>query len=423
MKELETITVVGASLAGARVAEALRNRGFVGAITLIGSEAYLPYERPPLSKQFLMDGDVTIDRLIIRSPHQWDEIDVRIQTDETVTRVDASTSTVSTAAGHVYRDVDAVVLCTGGRSRLLDVPGVDLAGVQQLRDLDDAASLAVFLRSGGRVVIVGGGYIGLEVAASASILGCGVTVVETAPSVLSRAIPRRWSAIIAAEHRRRGVEIRTSTSVRRFIGDGHVRAVELDDGTMLEADVVVIGVGMEPAVELASSAALETRGGIVVDAGGRTSNPHIFASGDVTVQPDLWGGSGLRRFESFQSAQEQSDAVAAAILGQRLPRRPVPWFWSDQYDLNIQTAGDTSSDASEVVVRGDPEDQSFVAFHVRNERMVGVFGLNRGRDVRAAMRLIDSGTPIDSELLSDPSVDLRRLPDPSPVDDPVANTY
>lgn len=421
MKDLEKVIVVGANLAGARVAEALRTRGFVGQITLIGSEAYLPYERPPLSKQFLMDGEVTVDRLMIRSPQQWDDIDVQIQTAETVTGVDASTSTVSTAAGKLYRDVDAVVLCTGGRNRRLEVPGVDLAGVQYLRDLNDAASLAIFLRNGGRVVIVGGGYIGLEVAASASILGCAVTVVETAPSVLSRALPARWSAVIAAEHRRRGVEIHTGTSVRRFIGNGRVRGVELDDGTVLDADVVVIGVGMEPAVELAESTALETRGGIVVDAGGRTSNPRIFASGDVTVQPDLWGGRGLRRFESFQSAQEQSDAVAAAILGQPLPKRPVPWFWSDQYELNIQTAGDTSSDKSEVVVRGVPEDQSFVAFHVRNSRMVGVFGLNSGREVRAAMKLIDSGTQVQSALLSDPSVDLRHLPIGPSVDDVVAH--
>ncbi|MBB3043421.1 NADPH-dependent 2,4-dienoyl-CoA reductase/sulfur reductase-like enzyme [Nocardioides soli] len=228
------------------------------------------------------------------------------------------------------------------------------------------------------------------------------------PHILSRALPPRWSDVIAHEHRQKGVQIRISTSVRRFVGDSRVRAVELDDGELLEADAVVVGIGMEPAVELGRSLELKVDGGILVDEAGRTSRPRVFASGDVTIQPDVWTGSGFRRLESFQNAQEQSDSVAAAILDQELPKRPAPWFWSDQYELNIQTAGVVEG-GDDVVVRGSVEDGNFCAFHIRHGRLVGTFAINRGRDVRVAMRMMESGVAVVPAELADTSNDLRRV--------------
>ena len=408
MSNLDSVAIVGANLAGARVAESLRRRGYGGRLLLIGTETHLPYERPPLSKQVLLDALTTPDSLVIRSSEQWGDLGVEVRTGETVAHIDRSLSSLHTDSGEVYSGVDAVVLCTGGRNRVLNVPGGDLEAVYYLRDLEDAAALSTSLKPGARVVLVGGGYIGCEIAASAATRGCSVTVLEAMPHILSRALPSRWSNVIAQVHRQKGVQIRTSASVRQFVGDGRVRAVELDDGELLEADVVVVGIGMEPAVELGRSLELKVDGGIVVDEAGRTSHPRVFASGDVTTQPDIWTGSGLRRLESFQNAQEQSDSVAAAILDQELPKRPAPWFWSDQYELNIQTAGVVEA-GDDVVVRGSIEDGSFCAFHLRHERVVGTFAVNRGRDVRAAMRMMESGESVVRAKLADESNDLRRV--------------
>ena len=408
MSYLDSVAIVGANLAGARVAESLRRRGYGGRVLLIGTEPHLPYERPPLSKQVLLDGLSTPDSLFIRSGEQWADLDVEVRTAETIASIDRSLSSLHTESGEVHSGVDVVVLCTGGRNRILNVPGGDLEAVYYLRDLEDAATLSTALKPGARVVLVGGGYIGCEIAASAVTRGCDVTVLEAMPYILSRALPSRWSDVIAQEHRRKGVQIRASTSVRRFVGDDWVRGVELADGELLEADIVVVGIGMEPAVDLGRSLELKVDGGILVDEAGRTSHPRVFASGDVTIQPDVWGGSGLRRLESFQNAQEQSDSVAAAILDQELPKRPAPWFWSDQYDMNIQSAG-VVEDGDDVVVRGSIEDGNFCAFHLRHERLVGAFAVNRGRDVRAAMSMIELGGAVVPAELADTSNDLRRL--------------
>ena len=408
MERLGSVAIVGANLAGARVAESLRHRGYSGKVLLVGAESHLPYERPPLSKQALIEGMTTPDGLLIRTREQWADLDVEIRIGETVTAIEPSLSTLHTASGEEHRGVDVIVLCTGGVTRRLRVPGGNLQGVCYLRDIADAAVLSDSLTPGVRVAVVGGGYIGCEVAASAHTLGCEVTVVEAMPHLLSRALPPMWSELIARHHRHNGVRIRTRAAVRRLHGDDRVRAVELDDGSLLEADVVVVGIGMEPSVELARSLQLSVNGGIVVDEVGRTSHPRVFASGDVTSQPDVWAGSGFRRLESFQNAQEQSDNVASAILGQEPIRRRAPWFWSDQYELNIQTAGIIDA-GDDVVIRGNVEDGSFSAFHLRNERLVGAFAINRGRDVRAAMRLIELGGWVDRSELSDTSNDLGRI--------------
>jgi 3-phenylpropionate/trans-cinnamate dioxygenase ferredoxin reductase component len=396
--------VVGASLAGLRAVEALRVRGFDGRLVLVGDEPHPPYERPPLSKAVL-HGRADAGSVVLRD--DWDEIDVELVTGDAVVDARADSRELTLASGRRIH-ADKVLLATGGRPARLPVPGADLDGVATLRDLDEALHLAQRLADGCRVVVVGGGFIGLEVAASASQLGCDVTVVEAASIPLARGLGPEWGAYVAEHHLRHGVRIGTGVGVREIHGvDGRVSSVELDDGTVLPADVVVVGIGMEPRVELAARLGLEVDGGVVVDAAARTSNAHVFAAGDVTVQPS-WDGTRLVRYESYQNAQDQADVAAASMLGEPAPPRQVPWFWSDQFDLNVQTAGELGG-PDEVVLRGDRDGLCFAAFHLCLGRVVGVFAVNRGRDVRAGMALIDARMPIDPAVLADESVDLRKL--------------
>lgn len=396
--------IVGASLAGLRAAEALRVRGFDGRIMLIGEEPYEPYERPPLSKAVL-HGRAGVDTLTLR--RDWTEIDVELVTGDAVVDIDPTVQELTLASGSRFR-ADKVLLSTGGRPAQLPVAGADLEGVYTLRDIDEALTLAPLLAEGCRLVVVGGGFIGLEVAASARLLGCDVTVVEAASVPLARGLGPEWGAFVAEHHIGRGVRIGTGVGVRAVHGAlGRVSAVELDDGTRLVADAVVVGIGMRPRVELAERLGLHVDGGIVVDAGARTSNPHVFAAGDVAVQPS-WDGTRLVRYESYQNAQGQAAVAAASMLGETPEPREVPWFWSDQFDLNIQTAGELGG-SDEVVVRGDRNGISFAAFHLHCERVVGVFAVNRGGDVRAGMKLIKARSPIEAEVLTDESIDLRKL--------------
>ena len=308
---------------------------------------------------------------------------------------------------------DKILLATGGRCLRLDVPGADLKGVHTLRELEDATCLRGELVPGAKVVVVGGGFIGLEVAASARTLGCDVTVVEAASVPLSRGLGSTYGTFVAEQHLARGVRVGVGVGVRAILGVDRVVGVELDDGMVLPADVVVVGIGIVPRTELAAGLGIEVHQGIVVDAAARTANPAVFAAGDVTVQP-AWRGSRLVRYESYQNAQEQAAVAAASMLGRAAAVRDVPWFWSDQFDLNIQIAGDVG-DQDEVAVRGEREAFSFIAFHLRAGTVSGAFAINRGKDVRAAMKLIAAGVPVTAEELMDESVDLRRLVHQAPA--------
>jgi 3-phenylpropionate/trans-cinnamate dioxygenase ferredoxin reductase subunit len=395
--------IVGASLAGLRAAEALRTRGFDGRIALIGAESHAPYERPPLSKAVLL-GKASIESLTLR--RDWDEIDVELITGDPVIDINASIQELTLASSARIR-AEKVLLATGGRPRDIGLPGAELDGVFSLRDLDEAVRLSLRLATGCRVVVIGGGFIGLEVAASAHLLGCDVTVVEAATVPLARGLGPEWGAFIAEQHIERGVRIGTGVGVKRLCGQNRVEQVELDDGTVLAADVVVVGVGMVPRTELAERLDLTVSGGIVVDAQARSTNPNIFAAGDVTVQPS-WRGDRLVRYESYQNAQEQAAVAAAAMLGEQPPRRETPWFWSDQFDMNIQTAGDLGQ-SDEVILRGDRDGLSFAAFHMRGSHVAGVFAVNRGKEVRAGMKLMEADIPVDTSDLLDESIDLRKL--------------
>jgi 3-phenylpropionate/trans-cinnamate dioxygenase ferredoxin reductase subunit len=395
--------IIGASLAGARAAEALRARGFDGRILLIGAERHPPYERPPLSKAVLTG---TADPSSVRLRAGWDDLDVELVTGDRVTSISAGEQRLLLDSGASVR-ADKVLLATGGRCLRLDVPGAGLEGVHVLRTLDDAGDLSARLVSGARIVVIGGGFIGLEVAASARTLGCEVTVVEAATVPLSRGLGSAWGAFVAEQHIARGVRVGVGVGVRAILGSGRVTGVELDNGVVLPADAVVVGIGVRPRTELAAGLGIKVSEGIVVDAAARTANPAVFAAGDVTVQPS-WRGERLVRYESYQNAQEQAAAAAASMLGTPAAERSVPWFWSDQFDLNIQLAGDLGG-PDEVVVRGDRDGLSFIAFHTHGETVAGVFAINRGKDVRAAMRLISAGVPVGAGELADESVDLRRL--------------
>jgi 3-phenylpropionate/trans-cinnamate dioxygenase ferredoxin reductase subunit len=401
---VRSVVIVGASLAGARTAESLRARGFDGRIVLVGREPYLPYERPPLSKAFLA-GTAELESVYLRASADWEPLDLEFVLGEEVTSLVPTEASVELRSGRRI-EADRVVLCTGGGSRRTGISGEDAQGVYHLRTLDDAIALGAVLRGQPIVAIVGGGFIGAEVAASAVQLGCAVTILELAPSLMLRGLGGVWGPYMTEKHRRRGVSVRTGVRVSRLVGEPQVRGVELATGELVDADVVLIAVGMAPAVELAADAGIAVDNGIVVDESGRTTHRNVFAAGDVTSAP-RWRGGGRCRYESVRHAEEQAAAVAAAMLGQPAPVRDVPWFWSDQYEDNIQFAGSLLDD-DDILIR-EESDSSFVAFHVRGQELHGVLGINRGRDVRAAMRLIAARTPIDRDALTDSSVDLRKL--------------
>ena len=344
--------------------------------------------------------------------NDWDDLDVELITGDGVAAISAGQRRLELNSGTSLR-ADKILLATGGRCLRLDVPGADLTGVHTLRELEDATCLRGELLPGAKVVVVGGGFIGLEVAASARTLGCDVTVVEAASVPLSRGLGSTYGTFVAEQHIARGVRVGVGVGVRAILGVDRVVGVELDDGMVLPADVVVVGIGIVPRTELAVGLGIEVHQGIVVDAAARTANPAVFAAGDVTVQP-AWRGNRLVRYESYQNAQEQAAVAAASMLGRAAAVRDVPWFWSDQFDLNIQIAGDVG-DPDEVAVRGERDAFSFIAFHLRAGTVSGAFAINRGKDVRAAMKLIAAGVAVTAEELMDKSVDLRRLARQAPA--------
>lgn len=398
------VAIVGASLAGARVAEALRRRGFAGRVVLVGLEPHLPYERPPLSKEFLAS-DIVPRPPYLRVADQWEALDVDLVVGDAATAVRAPDGVVALRSGRSVA-ADAVVLCTGGAPRRVGVPGESLSGVHHLRTLEQARELSRALAEQPRVVIIGGGFIGAEVASSAAQRGCPVTILEAGPTLMLRGLGQRWGRFLTEQHRQRGVDVRLNIGVRSIVGTDRVRRVELDTGDVLAADLVLVAAGMVPETGLAVSARVSVEEGIIVDDAGRTSHPNIFAAGDATSAP-RWRSPGRIRHESVGHAEYQADAVAASLLGQPAPERGAPWFWSDQLGLNLQFAGVLQT-ADEIVIRHSG-DGAFAAFHLREGMVEGVVAVDDGRNVRAAMRLIAARTAVDPAALADPAVDLRRL--------------
>jgi len=401
-----THVIVGANLAGGRAALALRDEGFDGDVVLIGAEVHPPYERPPLSKDVLK-GARSPESTYLQPVAAWADHDVDLRLGIPVTRIEPRWSGVELADGSRVR-ADRVLLSTGGRPRKLDVPGRDLRGVHYLRDIEDAVAIADVLQRGGPVVVIGAGFIGAEVTACARELGCEVVLLEVAAVPLERVLGTEMGALYADVHRARGVDVRTGTSIVAIEGrHGRVERVITSDGAVLPAGAVVIGVGMEPVVELAANAGITVDNGIVVDDLCRTSVPNVFAAGDVARHPNRLIG-GEVRLEHWQNAQNQALAAAKSMVDRGQPYAEVPWFWSDQYDLNLQMAGHPNASDC-LVTRGSREELSFVTFYVRDGRLSGAVAINRPRDVRGAIKLIESGALVELDALADETADLRKL--------------
>jgi 3-phenylpropionate/trans-cinnamate dioxygenase ferredoxin reductase component len=401
---MRTVVVVGANVAGGRAVEALRSDGFDGRVVLIGAEPDRPYERPPLSKE-VVRGEVQGDSVFLRPPQWYDEQEIELRLGGRVRQLDPSGSVVLEDGTSLA--FDACLLATGGRVRTLDVPGSELQGVHYLRTLQEANGLCTELARKPRVVVIGAGFIGAEIAASARMLGCEVTIIEVLDVPLLRVLGEEIGRVYAQIHRDHSVDLRLAEGVERFEGAGRVEAVVGTSGTRYPADLVVVGVGIAPNVELAEAAGIVCDNGVVVDERCRTSAANVFAAGDVARRPDVYSG-GLIRPEHFQNAQNQGPAAARSMLGSGEAFQEVPWFWSDQYDSNLQMLGYTTPD-KERVLRGSLESREFTAFFLEGDRVVAAIALNRGRDIAPTRRLIERRVTVDRRKLADDGVALKDL--------------
>ena len=398
------LVIVGASLAGAKAAEALRLADFGGRITLIGDELHRPYERPPLSKGFLQ-GSADRDTVFVHPP-QWyaeHEVDLRLGTEAIA--LDRSGREVHLAGGDRI-GYDKVLLATGSTPRRLAVPGAELGGVHYLRRLDDSERLRAAFGSASSVAVVGAGWIGLEVAAAARLAGLDVTVLEYAELPLLRVLGPDVAQVFADLHRRNGVDLRTGVSVTEVVGDGRVTGVRLTDGTLVDADLVVVGVGIAPNDDLARSAGLEVDNGVVVDAYLRTADPDIFAAGDVAnaFHPVL--GRHVR-VEHWANALNQGPAAARSMLGVDAVYDRLPYFFTDQYDLGMEYTGYVEPDGyDQVVFRGDPAGGEFIAFWLDRGKVRAGMNVNVWDVTDAIKRLILSGEEVSVAALTDPDTPL-----------------
>jgi 3-phenylpropionate/trans-cinnamate dioxygenase ferredoxin reductase subunit len=404
------IVIIGAGQAGVQAAEALRAGGFAGTITLLGNEPHGPYHRPPLSKAWLA-GEMDAAQLVMRAPEMLARKGITLRTDTTVTAIDRATQTVRLADGSAL-PYTGLVLATGATPRNLPLPGGDSIGVLALRGRDDASAIAermaLCINQQQPVVVIGGGFIGLEVAATARKKGLTVTVLEAAPRLLGRVLAPVLSDWYAELHRSHGVQLVLGAQITALDtgADGAVAGVRLTDGTVLPAGLVVVGIGVTANDELARAAGLDCDRGIVVDACGRTSDPHIVAAGDCTARR-LADGS-LLRLESVQNATEQGKSAAAALLGQDRAFTATPWFWSDQYDKKLQMAG-LSTGADHWAVRGGMAAGSFSVYHFRGERLLAVDSVSATKDHLQARKLLDAGVSPSPAQAADAGFDLASL--------------
>jgi 3-phenylpropionate/trans-cinnamate dioxygenase ferredoxin reductase subunit len=399
------IVIVGAGHAGGRAAEALRAAGFTGQVTLIGSETHLPYERPPLSKD-LLAGKITPDRTYIKPAAFYEEAKIELRLGATVAEIDRTAQRLRLAEGGTM-PYDKLLLTTGARPRRLAVPGSEDAPVFYLRDIDDALALRQAIGPGKHLAVVGAGFIGLEAAAIARRLDCTVTVIELAQTPLARVAAPEIGGFFADLHRRNGVDLRTGQSVNAIDAwDGKI-AVATSTGSALMADALLVGIGAVPNTELARAAGLVVDDGIVVDQFGFTMDPNIFAAGDVTRHFNPLLGRSVR-LEAWQNAQNQAIAVAKIMAGGETPYAELPWFWSDQYDVNFQTAG-APERWDQLVWRGKAEDGRFTLFYLDGGVPVAGATVNNARDMRFVKLLVTQGKPVDAARLGDPAVKLQDL--------------
>lgn len=415
------IAIVGASLAGATAAAALRDEGFDGEIHLIGAEAQPPYNRPPLSKGYLRQQE-GFDALLVKPAGYYTEQRIELKLGARVTTIDAAQKFVALEGGERIA-YDRLLVATGGRNRTLAVPGASLEGIFQLRTVEDCDRIRAATRRGRRAVVVGLGFIGSEVSASLRQLGIEVAAVEGARVPLARVLGDDVGEVLAGIHRERGVELVLEDSVAAFEGSGRVERVRTTKGRVLECDMVVAGIGIVPNTELLAAAGAQVDNGVLVDARCRTSLPDVFAAGDVTNH--LHPIFGRLRVEHWNNGDQQGRAAARSLLGGEQPYDYVHSFWSDQYEHTVEYVG-FASGWDRLVFRGRPESRKFLGFYLKDGLVHAVVGLNRGGDpedpkadgeLKAAVNVIRNRVPVDPAKLIDEDVDLRRLAVSRPTPD------
>ena len=402
------VVIVGTGHGGAQAAIALRQHGFAGSILMIGRDDAPPYERPPLSKEYLA-GDKGFERIMIRPEKFWSEKDIALRLGAAVTAIDAAAHSLTLQDGsHVT--YGKLIWSGGGDPRRLPVPGAVLPGVFYVRDKADADAMMRALETGAkRAVVIGGGYIGLEAAAVLTKLGCQVTLVEMLPRLLARVAGEELSDFYAAEHRRQGVDVRLSTGVHSVLGESKVTGVRLDSGEEVPCDMVVVGIGIVPAVGPLIAAGAAGSSGVDVDEFCRTTLDDVYAIGDCAAHANSFADGAVIRLESVQNAHDMANTVAKAIMGEKEPYHALPWFWSNQYDLKLQTAG-LSLGFDATVLRGDPESRKFTVVYLKGGVPIAFDCVGTMKDYVQARKLLESGCGrIDPAALADPEVALKDL--------------
>lgn len=407
MSAQSTIVILGAGQAGGQAAVSLRQFGHEGPIYLIGDEAAPPYQRPPLSKDYLK-GKLDRDRLYLKPQQFYEDNQITLMTGVSATKIDRAERQVELSEGEPIR-YDKLIIATGSRPRPLPLPGADLGNVFDLRTLEDIGQLKPAMQEGNRLLVVGAGYIGLEAAAVARELGLEVTVLEMADRVLARVTSPVMSEFYEGLHKAQGVTIRTGVRLKELAGnaDGNVSYGMLDDGEKIDCDVALIGIGILPNEELAAESGIACKNGILVDRDARTNDANVYAIGDCAHRPLIhYGRDG--RLESVHNAIEQGKIAAAHITGRDRPAEDVPWFWSDQYHIKLQIAG-LSQGYDDVVVRGDPANESFAAFYFKGGKLISVDAVNAPAEFLSAKRLIAADADISPETVADISVSMKDI--------------
>ena len=402
---MNEIVVIGSGQAAIQTVMSLKRNEFTGSIKVIGEEDHLPYQRPPLSKDFLLE-EYKPERVSLKKKEFYEENGVDLILGKRAESIDTILKEITLSDENKIR-YDQLIIATGSRVRKLNVPGSDKKGIYYLRDLDDANALKQRLKKNKKMVIVGAGYIGLEVASVAASLGVEVTVIEMANRVMNRTVDPMISSYYQKLHESHGVKIHLDNGLKAFEGGDSVNAVLCSDGLILEAELVVIGAGVLPNQEIAIEAGLECNNGIMVNEFGETSTANVYACGDCTNHPNKGLNTRLR-LESVHNAMEQSKTVANTIMGNKEPYDQVPWFWSDQYDHKLQLVG-ISGDHDEVVMRGLESEQKFLLFYLKNSELIAVNAINSSKEFLICRKLVANKVKISSDVIKDQSVNLNDL--------------
>jgi len=400
------VVIVGAGHGGAQVAIMLRTQKFEGSIAIIGDEPELPYERPPLSKEYFA-GEKEFERIQLRPAKYWDEREVTMLLGTRVVAVDSVAHTVTTDGGETI-GYGKLVWATGGSPRMLPIPGGDLPGVQGVRTRADADAMKAASENAGQIVVIGGGYIGLEAAAVLRKAGKQVVLLEALDRVLARVAGTELSRFYEREHREHGVDLRLGVSIEAIEGGDHVTGVRLSDGEVIPADLVIVGIGIVPAVEPLLAAGADGGNGVLVDRHCKTSLPDIYAIGDCAAHENHFAEGATIRLESVQNANDQANVVAKGIVGDEAPYHAIPWFWSNQYDLKLQTAG-LSTGHDQTVVRGDIASRSFSIVYLKAGRVIALDCVHATQDYVQGRMIITAGLRATPEQLADAGTPLKKL--------------